>query len=529
MSLNRKSRLFLNCSIAVVLFVISILVRLDNLKEPIGKHHEWLTGHVLSTISIFEKNSVSQHYFSPVWTFNSEADRYLAGLTSFKDKNNYAYYVSYPPLCFLLPHFIFKATFTSASVTGIRIIGLFIHFFTAFFVLLIIYRAFDKKPADTFFIPAFAGFFLYVFASGNLWFHANVFFADTLVPLFISLFIYSLIKIKKGDHSLAKGCLLLFTACFLGSYTEWQMLFVAFLGSAYFFIKSFRERKNIIYFLSICAGTLLPLLITFYQYSQICGMKQLIEIQKAKYKQRSGTNYDAAEAGYSMQNSFSYANLSAHYERNYNTLLDFSWYCLLLLFAFTIRGVISKEKLSERWFLVILAGLFATIIIHHLAFFNFTAVHDFSTVKISLLLCLFCGYVIGLLFSKIDTESFSFKLASGSIAISCLIYFHFSINKYYDVNNPEELMKGHKTSGDVIRKNVDGSEMVFSDYISTPETYWYAQRNVITVPNINEAIAQLNFHHYPKNGAFLHMGAENMILIKFNAKGDTLSHQLFNY
>src|ERR1044071_5028 len=128
-----KKYFYINTGLILILFSLSVIVRLDNLKAPMGRHHEWLTGHVLTTLSIFEKNGMAEHYYSPVFTFPETAERALLNKQEFKDKNNYDYYTSYPPFCFIFPYLIFKLFHLKVSLLGIRIIGLGIHFICALF------------------------------------------------------------------------------------------------------------------------------------------------------------------------------------------------------------------------------------------------------------------------------------------------------------------------------------------------------------------------------------------------------------
>jgi hypothetical protein len=502
------------------------LVRLDNLKDPMPRHGEWLTGHVLSVVSIFEKDGAMTHYCSPVWTFNTEADRFLASRQSFKDKNNCIYYVSYPPMCFLLPHWIFTVCGTHSTLMGIRVINLAIHFLTAFFVYLLVLKLFNRKMRDCIFVPALFAFALYIFAAGNLWFHGHVFFADMIVPLFIVSFLYVLLRVLKGELSTGKACLLLFIPCALGSYTEWQMLFVAFFASIVLFIRGFRERRFFLYFLTVCAAVFLPLFITYVQYSSIAGSKELMTFVADKYKLRSGADSQTAEGGMSMDNSFSLQNISEHYERNYSTLLDYGWYALLLfLFLALINRLLEKRAITFQHFLIF-AILLASIFLHHFAFFNFTAVHDFSTLKSALFLCLLCGYVLGLLFVIFDLDTK--KVQRNRVIVLTLVafglFYHFSVKSYYKENKSSTIDQNHMVIGEIVRKQVKPNEVVFSISPVSPVTNWYAQRNLLTCYTCVDAAATLDYHHCKLNGQVVKLNAFDYEVFRINPKGDTIGH-----
>ncbi|MBK7668258.1 MAG: hypothetical protein IPJ32_13530 [Sphingobacteriaceae bacterium] len=184
-----------------MLFAISIAIRYSNLKSPLTRQQEWQTGHVLTTLSVWEQNGIANHYFSPVWTFNNPPDKITNSLGGVKDKEGYTYYVSYPPFSFILPYFVFKITGQDASIGGIRIFSLLIHFICALLIFLIVYKFSKKRLSEDYFIPAYVAFCFYVFATGNLWFHGNFYFADSLVHVFVLGSIYVFLSILQQPET----------------------------------------------------------------------------------------------------------------------------------------------------------------------------------------------------------------------------------------------------------------------------------------------------------------------------------------
>ncbi len=330
-----KNKLTINVLLIVIIFIISVLIRLDNLRAPLGRHHEFITGHVLSTVSILESNGASAHYFAPVATFNSSADLAVAAKDSLKDKRGYGYYTSYPPFCFTLPYFIFKATGTHASIAGIRLISLINHFLCALLILLIVNRMYGKKLKETIYYPSYIAYLLYLFAAGNLWFHANLWFADMLVHLFIlsSLFVFMSIY-EKPAEKLKRKVVLLFVFTFLGVYTEYLALFVAFFIGVYLLLKLIKNRKYIIYLITIIVASVSSLGLVVYQYSSIAGFKNYKQAAISKYKVRSG--YDKAYFKSGQPTIYDRHNLDGiwyNYTMNYNALVLYSEISLVILYC----------------------------------------------------------------------------------------------------------------------------------------------------------------------------------------------------
>jgi hypothetical protein len=238
--LNRKN---VRALLLISLFGISVLIRLPDLRSSLNRESEWQSGHVLTTLSIWKDDGISKHYFSPVWTFDTPADRYTNSLGGIKDKANFTYYTSYPPFGFILPYTILQLFDKSDWVFGLRIISLIIHFLCALLIFLIVTKLFGKNIHELFFLPAYVGFCIYVFSAGNLWFHGNFYFADSLVHLFILSAIYVVVLIL-GSPAEGQGLKnsFLFLSVFLGVYTEWLAFFVSVLMALYLGYGSFKNK-----------------------------------------------------------------------------------------------------------------------------------------------------------------------------------------------------------------------------------------------------------------------------------------------
>lgn len=480
-----KKYLYINVCLILILFSLSVIVRLDNLKVPMGRHHEWLTGHVLTTLSIFEKNGIANHYYSPVFTLPETAERALLSKQAFKDKNSYDYYVSYPPFSFIFPYVIFKLFHLKVSVLGIRVIGLGIHFICALLIYLIINRLFGKKMKEEIFLPSLIGYAIYLFANGNLWFHGNVYFADMLVHLFILGALLVFIKITDAPEENVKMRLSgLFILTFFGVYTEWLALFVAFYMGLFFFIKAFKNKiyfKHVSVLLSACV---LAIGITVCQYSAIAGLEPLKERTVEKYVERSGMYKKHAQAGFAYGTKKAKNKFISNYESNYDCLLSYAWYA-----SFAAAGLLLANRFERRSKIpfshIILFGVLAlSIITHHLLFYNFTTLHDFSTLKSTIFFALFIAYVIAALFNYFEARYFIF----GSVFFTCVTawFIYRSVQDYSSFNKNDPDILSQKIVGQVIGQTGKTDEVMFTNAAVTPVLEWYAQRGSIPASNLRD-------------------------------------------
>ncbi len=517
----------INISILVSIFLLSVLVRVPVLSKHMGRHHEFITGHVLVVNSNFENDDALNRHCSPVWTFNNTADKHAHAKLDFKDQDSSHYYVSYPPATFLIPYLVLKP-FGGTSVGGIRTIGLVNHFFCGFFIFLIINACFGVNIREKVFAPAIAAFVVYTFAAGNLWFHANTYFADMQVHLFVLAFLYVFILFLRKEILVKKASLWFGLLAFLGVYTEWIMLFVAFFVFCFFVFKAFKKSENwqIVFFIGL--GVFSALVLTLIQYSSISGVADLFNTLEFKYKQRSGMVEGFAEYGFSYASENPFKRLLEHYETNYGeTGLLVTIHLIILAF---LASFVTKQKQWSKYFhiLALLALVLSVILIHHFVFFNFTLVHDFSSLKTSIFYSLFVAFVAAILFDFIKEKVAKKKWLYISYSLLLLVFVALSTQEYLEVNNDDKLSYDTYKFGTLIKEYIPKDELVCSPYGTTPEAWYYAQRNVQYTVDLNEAKAKLCYIHYNK-AAFIEVKDNGYTVTKIDSLGNKRSEEYFTY
>lgn len=496
------------------------------MKAPLGRGHEWITGHVLLTESIFEKGGLSRYYYAPVWTFNEPAENYFISKQGFKDKNNSSYYVSYPPMCFLAPYICFKLTGTAPSVTAIRVFGVVLHAVCAFLILLTVNAFFGKKLREHFFLPSLVAVAIYLFAAGNLWFHANIFFADTMEQLFAIWTIYLLTCLFKNKESrfTLKTLLLVGLVNFFGVYTEWLQVFIAFITCGVALLLCFRNKKYISLLMAMSLSTLLSLGLTFWQYNSIAGFDQLKKVQVEKYKQRSGRAENSEEYA-STNNKESVVTVTQNYEKHYSHVMNLVYFSVLIIFAIFVFSSNKLNILKNTGHISLpLIILSVALLMHLVIFFNFNVIHDFGTLKCSTLFCLLIGIGMAVLMGFTKEFVPTFKYASILLFLAFTGYtVSESINRYYKNNNSSQITYLPSNIGEAVRKYAQPDELVFGRIV-TPVTTYFAQRNVFEVVNLQDAKRFLKDIQYDK-GIFI--DADDPVtglvrrVVRINSAGDS--------
>ena len=116
-------------------FLLSVIVRLPNLNRPLSKHHEFVTGVSLLPMQIFSMEGAATYNFSPVMSYPNKADKHIKNHASrLKDAEGNYYYISHPPLAYLLPHFTFTLLNIKPTALALQLFNLLFHFITALFV-----------------------------------------------------------------------------------------------------------------------------------------------------------------------------------------------------------------------------------------------------------------------------------------------------------------------------------------------------------------------------------------------------------
>lgn len=501
----------INTATLLLLFILSIIVRIDNLKAPAGKHHEWLTGHVLTTMSIFEKNGIADYYFSPVLTFDTKAEHEMLNNIPFKDKNKNIYYTSYPPFCFIFPYMVLKMFNLKVSLLGLRIINLLIHFVCAVLIFLIINRFYKKSINEPIFIPSLIGYIMYLFSNGNLWFHGNIYFADMLVHIFILTALYVFICVTENPVSSQKlKITLLGIFTFLGVYTEWIALFFAFYMGIMLFLKGIRNKLFFRYVAVLFVSSVFAIGLSIFQYTRIAGFELLKNKTIEKYSMRSGHDEAHSEAGFYYGSITSKVAFFKNYETNYSSLLDYVWLMLYVIIFLVVFNIIQKRNSILSSHFIAFGVVFLSIVTHHFVFFNFTVVHDFSTLKSTILFTLFIGYVLGMFFiytgeSVKRINSIAFLLLTGWFVYS-------SVQDYKIVNFDDKSACYQKVVGDYVHEYSKPDEVVFTNTNTSPVMSWYAQRGLLQVNSFNDCINFLKYSNYPK-GIYVELFEKNKTFI----------------
>ncbi|NOQ71658.1 MAG: hypothetical protein GQ574_06640 [Crocinitomix sp.] len=520
--------------IILFLFLISIQVREENLKAPLGRHHEWITAHSLITAEIWDENGGPSNYgFSPVYSYQdigSTNRRILGGVSA---NNGDVYYTSYPPFAFI--YLYYSSQFTGGpTVFSARFASLSIHLVSAILLYFLIAVARPKPENKALNFAGIIGAGLYLFAQGHLWFHGNLYFSDMVVqPFFIGGLFLSVRYLRNLYKSEKLILILLFITFFLGAYTEWISLFSAFYTGLFFLGAAIvkKQKKYLRPFFAIAMGSAMAIGLTVYQYASINGWESLKATAEKKYDERSGHSVaDTVDPNFSIHNSDSFTLLKSTFNSYYKSTenyiaLAFIILVLLLILRRIKRFSHTNIPLNFKWSALIIVLLLIPIVTHYYLFYDFNTKHYFSGLKTgTLLICL-----AALIVQAAHAYSVQLHTYIGWVAIAAFsaLFIHKAnqaTTRYLHDHTIEMLDVDRVNSAQEIAKHRIPEAAIFTNVRVSPEQIFYAKHCVSPIKDSDtSAIAHImDLYKNTKGQYYHHEGSKLKAMVTIELHDDNL-------
>ena len=511
-------------ALITLLFVFTVLLRQENLSVPLARHHEWITAHTLMTSEIWENNGGPSAYgFSPVYTYPGEGNinrRMLGGVV---DKNGYVYYVSYPPFAFLFAYYATQIL-GGPDVDSIRDLNLAIHFLCALLIYFLAHSLAWERQKNHISIAGIFCAFLYLFSAGNLWIHGNLYFADTVVQLFIISGLYFVVRFFKNDYTKERVILsALFFLFFLAAYTEWLGLFLAFFVGLAFLISYFmvKEKRFLKAFFTVGIAATMALAITVWQYASIAGWKQLKEVSTSKYQERSG--HETAELspnGFNLDSDAALESVIKNVAAGYKMVENFIGLFFILFVVIVLFRKTRKNLGNFQWHVTAFCLLALAILTHYYVFFNFNSLHDFSSLKTGFLLILLVLIFVSLIERMLNTN---LKMILAVLIIGLSIYKGIESVKKYNGENPITAIEWNRieTANAMIEYGKPEYAMFMNTRFST-ELVYYAKHNVSPIKDTSEIQRMMKYFDGGSGQYYHHTNEKLDYILEFNKKGDSI-------
>jgi hypothetical protein len=154
-------------------------------------------------------------------------------------------------------------------------------------------------------------------------------------------------------------------------------------------------------------------------------------------------------------------------------------------------------------------------------FFNFNAVHDFGTLKLTLIIIPFIGILLG----RINQQAINRmgKLYPILSIIATITFIHFSLNQYYDVNSSSATDPSTIELPVLVKKYGHSDLLICANSYFTYEPCFYSKRRIESIKNIHDLKYVLKFCDISE-GIFFERTSEHYNIYQINKQGDTLAY-----
>lgn len=442
--------------------------------RPLIGHHDFLNGHVLTTVAIWRKEGISKHFYTPVYTFTSDMPvRQDFGV---QGKNGRMYYVSYPPLIFYIVYFLSFLPFMGVSVYAVKIASLFSFLLCIGLLYFYLCKRFGPLEANV-------GISVFSLFPLSAYFLGNIFFVDIAVlPLIFICFLIFLRLAKKPSMGLY---LLFFLALFLVGMTEWIGIFLSGVLFVYVFMGWLKVHWSLYQkFLFLIITLLAPIvsfLFTFFIYLTSVDSTVLQKGMIGKFLFRS--HMESLQGVNIYQMSTYLKDFVDRYI--YHTQLGFGSYIWLIIAGMFLLFIIGKKQkiaLSLGDFTEMAVFFFFPSLLHLVVFNQFHLAHDFGNLYFLFFITfLFVfSFQIGkkiVLFSHLQHKN---RIIAGIAVMYILAIPITSFSNYKTYFREWVWYPAYYTIVyENMRKNTQEHDLIITNHDSTPMNWFYLQRNVL--------------------------------------------------
>jgi len=473
--------------VLVVLFVLSILLRLPNLNRPLAGGHEWITAHTLIVLDIWNDSGMGKFYYSPTITWQNPGDKGISweNYRLLKDQQDNYYHTSYPPLGYYLPYAVFKIAGVAPNPLGLELFNLALGGISAALIYLTVRRLY-RSEASVAWVTAGWATISYMFTPAVLWFQCNTYFLDMLMqPLFL-LFILCGATLLETDSAVKyRWWWLAGVVLGLMAFTEWIALFCyATLVGLFILQKKWWPHWRGLLLLG--AAVFLAFAMVLLILTGLTGLSEAVHFLLAKYLCQSGlsqtNSYDTLKSVYHFGQSY------LHYF--FGLIL---WLATLFVLWLKTRPARPLCTRTEANLLMLSA---APVFMHHAALFGFTLGNDYSSLKAAPFFC----FLLAIFFKRLWQQGSALRrislVAMGTAAMLV------SIAMYYHLFNPRLQDTALRDLGQSIAKIAGTNDVIcLQTPVSCiePQISFYARRSILYYKNDRQVLEHLN--HYGVNRA----------------------------
>lgn len=470
-------------------FLLSVIVRLPGLNRPLSKHHEFNTAMVLVGCEGWAAaGGPANVNFTPLINYPNAGDVYYLEHPQVKDGK--LHYLSFGPGQFVLPYYTGKIFHTPYSPLLLQMINLLAQLVSAWFIyrlaLLLSGGETTAKIASLFFL----------FSAETLWFFGNGYVHESMVMPFFAAGLHLSFRFFTDATSItAKNSLWFGLIVFTGIFFDWLMLFFAAGAGIMALVRVIKKDKRYRKLFVITAiGAIAATTCIIFMYSSYYGWDRFWALLLNKYETRNGMAGESGSTG-----TRTMLLLAKHFATGYLPLL-------LLL----VGGVMMllKKKLTGWRGMGTFLMLQISVLVYFLVFASFSAAHDYSVLKFSILIAVLGAITVEYLFVRKKQQLI---LATVIVLLNIALYYYINPPGNKGFNGDAYALE--KNAGEFIRSKAEPDELVLQNMPDANwlAVYYYSKRNNMYMPDADSA------HRF-----FLTTPAKKMVFVDFSGGNKTI-------
>jgi hypothetical protein len=449
--------------IVLILFLVSIFIRLPSLNRPISKHYEFNSAVVLiNIISWREAGGGSRFHFTPVLNFQHPGDKLPPNNLNI-DKDGNSVYLSFGPGWYVIPYFFYQLFHLPAIPIYLEILNLLFHLAAVILFFYLMEFLLPSGQVRKYFMVT-AGCCFMIFSPGMLWFLGNGYVnTGIMLPIVLAVLLLLLPMLQNTSRITAGRLSALFLLIILLLYIDWYILFLCFLSLLVALLKWRKYNQYgpllLVLLLSIVTGTAL----IFFQFASHMGWQAVIDYWLSRSSERS-----LNLAGSTIFTRFSY--LLIYFLTSYLPLLLLFLVCFLYSWR---RKILSGWSKREIFFLKLFG---ASLVFYNLVLFNWSTDHEFAVIPWGILLSFVAARLLGSLKNR--------RMAGFAVALFmvCAISLYYWINRPGPVSRDGIPYESFKTMGESL-KGIPPDYTICIQLEQNPMVEYYAGRNLLRAPD----------------------------------------------
>ena len=449
----RLSGLFITL---LAFFSVSIVVRQSFINNTVN-NYDHCDFFLLTTFENWQERGIADCHFSPIQTNNNPGDKHVAYYTRLESASGDNYFVSFPPFSFLFAYGVFEVSHITPSKISIQVLNLALHFVSAFFIYIIVFRKYRKEESVVIHTPSLFAFSAYLFIPILLYEHLDIYFPELLGQVFWIGTLYFSFRWFEKLQRRKIDVLLISLFIFFMCYTEWiGIFFVVVLLWVLRKNKFIEQREKRQLAKGVILSSIAALALTLVQYGSIAGLPKLFKAFALRYAERSGIlNSEHSDMGLNYATAESYARF---FESLHSVLMPFGYLLLLGVCVAIYKLGLDRLRLFIKANTNLVGLALLPGIIHLLVFFNSSVVHRHCLAVLGVGIAIGIGILAHWVISEMGTKKIFVN--SGLIVVMTLSIFlckaHFE-KTYHNEYDFSPLT----TAANFIHENSQRNEVIF--------------------------------------------------------------------